>query len=67
MATESNRHENDEDPLEQTELARRLRRMEWPPAPAEVRERVLSRIVAHTRQTPGADEGGDSPSEPSHD
>jgi hypothetical protein len=37
--------DNGEDPLEQTELVRRLRRMEWPPAPVEVKERVLKRIV----------------------
>ena len=46
MAAEPDyRHDNDEDPLESTELARRLRRMEWPPAPAEVKERVLDRVI----------------------
>lgn len=49
MAANEDRHEHEDepldDPLESTELARRLRRMEWPPAPAEVKARVLERIV----------------------
>ena len=56
MATESNRYDNDDDPLERTELARRLRRMEWPPAPADVKARVLDRIVERSRQDGLGDE-----------
>jgi len=43
---------DDEDPLESTELARRLRRMKWPPAPSEVKERVLERIVERNSEEP---------------
>jgi hypothetical protein len=60
MAIESDRYDNHEDPLEQSELARRLRRMEWPPAPPDVKERVLSRIVPQSGQEPGPDVHGDS-------
>ena len=59
MATERTRDHNDEDPLEQSELARRLRRMEWPPAPPAVKERVLNRIVAQSKR-PSQGEDGDS-------
>ena len=44
-AEPEHQHDDREDPLESTELARRLRRMDWPPAPREVKERVLERIV----------------------
>jgi hypothetical protein len=51
MAAEpEHQHHDDEDPLESTELARRLRRMEWPPAPSEVKERVLERIIERRGQ-----------------
>jgi hypothetical protein len=53
---EHQQHHN-EDPLETTELARRLRRMEWPPAPPEVKERVLERLIESSRNAPGPDEG----------
>jgi hypothetical protein len=50
MAAEpEHRHHDDEDPLESSELARRLRRMEWPPAPVEVKQRVLERIVERSQ------------------
>ena len=45
MAANEDRYEHEDDPLENTELARRLRRMQWPPAPPEVKARVLDRIV----------------------
>lgn len=46
MAAEPDRYDNTEnDPLEDSELARRLRRMTWPTAPPEVKERVLERII----------------------
>ena len=67
MAMDSERSQHDDDPLENTELARRLRRMEWPPAPTDVKERVLQRIVAKAGNGHGgsADDGDDdSPSEP---
>jgi hypothetical protein len=58
MAAEpEHRHHDDEDPLESTELARRLRRMEWPAAPTEVKARVLERIVE--RSTDEADHSGE--------
>lgn len=38
------------DPLEDNELARRLRRMEWPPAPPEVKQRVLERVLEEAEQ-----------------
>jgi hypothetical protein len=59
---ESNRHD-DEDPLEKTELVRRLRRMEWPPAPSEVKERVLQRIVSD-RASDSDENGGSGAAEP---
>ena len=46
MTADSDPSHHDEDPLEKSELARRLRRMEWPPAPPEVKQRVLDRIVS---------------------
>ena len=49
-----------EDPLERTELVRRLRRMEWPSAPPEVKDRVLRRIVGGHEQDADGD-GADSP------
>jgi hypothetical protein len=53
MAAEpEHQHHDDEDPLESTELARRLRRMEWPPAPPEVRQRVLERIIERNTEEP---------------
>jgi hypothetical protein len=55
MASEAHRDDHD-DPLEQTELARRLRRMEWPPAPREVKDRVLERIVTRSKHEPDADD-----------
>jgi hypothetical protein len=33
------------DPLEDNELARRLRRMKWPTTPPEVKQRVLERVL----------------------
>jgi hypothetical protein len=62
MTADFDRSEHDEDPLERTELARRLRRMEWPPAPPEVKKRVLDRIVSQHRDEP-ADGNGRTPSE----
>lgn len=51
MAAEpEHRHDDDEDPLESTELAQRLRRMQWPPAPPEVKERVLERIIERNEE-----------------
>jgi hypothetical protein len=61
MASEGTRQDNEEDPLERTELARRLRRMEWPPAPPEVKERVLQRIVARNGDPQDGDGDGQSP------
>jgi hypothetical protein len=49
------RQRDDEDPLETTELARRLRRMQWPPAPPEVRKRVLDRIIERSWEEFGRD------------
>ena len=46
------RQNDDEDPLESTELARRLRRMKWPPAPPEVKDRVLDRIIERSQEEP---------------
>ena len=54
------RQHDDDDPLETTELARRLRRMEWPPAPPEVKERVLERIIERSREELGLDGHGPS-------
>lgn len=64
MATAPRKDDN-EDPLERTELARRLRRMEWPPAPATVRERVFQRIVgANGGEPDGAPEQDPAPRPP---
>lgn len=41
----------DGDPLEDSELARRLRKMDWPAAPGDVKERCLQQIL--TRVEPG--------------
>jgi hypothetical protein len=49
-AEPEHRQQEDEDSLESTELARRLRRMEWPPAPAEVKARVLERVVERSKE-----------------
>ena len=59
MAMEHRRDEED-DPLERSELARRLRRMEWPPAPVEVKARVLERIVEQSRNGISRDGEDDS-------
>ena len=67
MAADSNRSHHDEDPLEQSELARRLRRMEWPPAPPEVKQRVLKRIVSRHNDELGDGGNGRSPADPSAD
>jgi hypothetical protein len=67
MSADSNRSHNDEDPLENTELARRLRRMEWPAAPADVKERVLRRIVSQGGDEAGSDGDGQSPAGPATD
>lgn len=37
--------EHELDPLEDSELVRRLRRMEWPSAPPGVKERCLEEIL----------------------
>jgi hypothetical protein len=55
MAAEPEHRHHDDDPLESTELARRLRRMKWPPAPREVKERVLDRIVERANGARGHD------------
>lgn len=58
MAAEPDHYDNTaDDPLENSELARRLRRMTWPPAPPEVKERVLERIVERSggKQAPGVE------------
>lgn len=55
-AVESEQHPRDDeaaDPLEDSELAQRLRRMEWPSAPPEVKERCLEEILR--RVTEGED------------
>lgn len=59
MTSDADRHQHDDDPLENSELARRLRRMNWPPAPPEVKERVLERIVERAEEelARGASEG----------
>jgi len=62
MASDDDRHKHEEDPLESTELARRLRRMEWPPAPPEVKARVLERIVERADEELGRGEN-ESPAE----
>lgn len=62
MAADFDSAQNDEDPLERTELARRLRRMQWPPAPPEVKQRVLDRIVSQHRDDLGEDGNGNTPS-----
>lgn len=49
-----------EDELESSPLASRLRNMSWPEAPADVKQRVLERILA---EHPGiAHPNGDDPS-----
>ena len=52
------RHE--EDSLEDTELVRRLRRMEWPAASPDVKARVLRRIVDGHGDERDTDESGSS-------
>ena len=39
------------DPLETSELAQRLRRMEWPTAPAEVKQRCLEKVLERVRES----------------
>lgn len=45
MSSRSEHRNEEADPLEDNELARRLRRMEWPAAPSEVKERCLAEIL----------------------
>ena len=42
-------HVDDRDPLERTELVRRLRRMSWTTAAPAVKQRVFERVSAHAR------------------
>lgn len=63
MAADFDPSQHDEDPLERSELARRLRRMQWPPAPPEVKQRVLDRIVSQHRDDVGPDSNGRTSSE----
>lgn len=60
MPTDREHTSHENDPLERTELVRRLRRMEWPSAPPEVKARVLRRIVDSGEDTDG-DGSGPSP------
>jgi hypothetical protein len=46
MNFEQTPHDEELDPLEDTELARRLRRMEWPAAPTDVKQRCLEEILS---------------------
>jgi hypothetical protein len=62
MATMPESHHDEDDPLESSELARRLRRMQWPPAPADVKERVFRRIVDNASTDDASD--SDSPAPP---
>ena len=66
MASERSNHD-DNDPLERTELARRLRRMTWPPAPPEVKARVLDRIVSQSESEFASDGDGSPPNGSSAD
>lgn len=51
---------DDENPLETTELERRLQRMEWPPAPTDVKARVLARVMERSAEELGHGEDGHS-------
>jgi hypothetical protein len=51
---------HEDDALERTELVRRLRRMEWPSAPPEVKARVLRGIVGGHEQDADGDGDGSS-------
>ena len=57
MAAEpEQRQHDDEDPLVSSELERRLRRMDWPPAPSEVKARVLARVMERSSEELGRGE-----------
>ena len=53
--------EQDVDPLEDSELARRLRRMEWPTAPPGAKERGLEEILAEARKLERDADGNGKP------
>ena len=61
MSADPDHLSQEQDPLERTELVRRLRRMEWPSAPPEVKDRVLRRIVGGPEQDGDGDSAGSSP------
>jgi hypothetical protein len=50
----------DTDPLETSELAQRLRRMQWPTAPPDVKQRCLEKVLERVREG-GAVPGGAPP------
>lgn len=50
----------DEDELEESPLAMRLRDMSWPEAPAEVKQRVLDRILADHPSAENPDDDGNA-------
>ena len=43
--------------LEESELARRLRRLDWPSAPEDVRERCLNEIMSRVEELSPASDG----------
>jgi hypothetical protein len=54
---DDHRHDVEDDELEQSELARRLRRMDWPGPSPEVKERCLEQILARVGEM--REENGD--------
>lgn len=51
---EQQKNPKDVDPLEDSELARRLRRMDWPTAAPEVKQRCLEEILRRVDVDGGA-------------
>ena len=52
---DDHRVEEQDDELERSPLVQRLRSLDWPEAPADVKQRVLDRIMA---EHPGLRDGG---------
>jgi len=46
MNSEQQPNEEEFDPLEDSDLARRLRNMQWPAAPPDVKQRCLDEILS---------------------
>lgn len=58
MSPDPQPRNSDGDPLEDSELARRLRKMDWPAAPGDVKERCLQQILTRVESGGGGAAAG---------